>query len=133
LAFSECKSLSSLFIPSSVEKLGRECFIRCESLSTVTFESGSLLSNILDRAFCGCRSLLSICIPSSVTHLGGECFSRCESLSTVTIESRSKLSTVGTRQLFEGCRSLQSLFIPSRLSDLFHKYEGKGFRIEFTH
>jgi hypothetical protein len=51
-------------IPSSVEMLGQECFNGCESLSTVTFESGSQLSSIAESAFRYCFSLSSICCPS---------------------------------------------------------------------
>jgi hypothetical protein len=46
--------------------LGTFCFYGCESLSTVTFESGSHLSSIAESAFWGCSSLSSICCPSSL-------------------------------------------------------------------
>jgi hypothetical protein len=65
-AVSSCSSLRSICIPSSVEKLGKDCFSLCESLSTVTFESGSKLSSIEEFAFAYCSSLSSICIPSSL-------------------------------------------------------------------
>jgi hypothetical protein len=68
--------------------------LQCESLSTVTFESGSKLSSIDKSAFQYCRSLSSICIPSSVEKVGKHCFDGCESLSAVTLESGSKLSPI---------------------------------------
>jgi hypothetical protein len=46
--------------------LGKYCFSGCESLSTVTFESGSQLSSIAEDAFCCCSSLSSIYCPSSL-------------------------------------------------------------------
>jgi hypothetical protein len=63
-----------LCIPSSVEKLGKWCFSRCESLSTVTFESSSKFSSIEQSAFGDCSSLSSICIPSSVEKLDKDVF-----------------------------------------------------------
>jgi hypothetical protein len=65
-AFTECSSLASILIPSSLEMLGNECFSGCESLSMVTFESGSQLSSIGEYAFHFCPSLSSICCPSSL-------------------------------------------------------------------
>jgi hypothetical protein len=61
---------TKIFIPSCVEMLGKSCFSGCESLSTVTFESGSQLSSIAQSAFSFCSSLSSIFVPSSVEMLG---------------------------------------------------------------
>jgi hypothetical protein len=68
-AFTNCRRLSSICIPSSVVELGESCFTSCQSLSKVTFESGSRLSEIGDQAFAGCWSLSSICIPSSLGNI----------------------------------------------------------------
>jgi hypothetical protein len=73
-AFWGCSSLSSIFIPSSVEMLGAYCFSQCNSLSMVTFESGSQLSSIADFAFACCSSLSSICIPPGLQRLGKGAF-----------------------------------------------------------
>jgi hypothetical protein len=71
-AFSGCSSLTSIVIPSSLERLGRLCFSGCKCLSTVTFECGSKLSRVEDRAFSDCSSLSSICIPPSLQSSFGE-------------------------------------------------------------
>jgi hypothetical protein len=98
-----------------VEKLYTECFSRCGSLSTVTFESGSQLLRIDEEAFSYCSSLESISIPSSVKEIGDRCFAFCDSLSKVTFESGSRLSTVDGHIVFMDCWQLQSLVIPPRL------------------
>jgi hypothetical protein len=49
---------------SSVEILGSSCFLGCESLSSISFESNSQLKRIESEAFSGCS--LSIVIPSTV-------------------------------------------------------------------
>jgi hypothetical protein len=56
----------TICIPSSVEKIGRDCFVGCQSLSTITFESGSQLSSLSEYAFWSCLSLSSIFCPSSL-------------------------------------------------------------------
>jgi hypothetical protein len=120
----------SICIPSSVERLGNYCFGDCESLSTVTFESGSQLLCIGEHAFCSCSSLLSISIPSSVEKLGAKCFYRCRSISTIAFESGSHLSTVDDANAFDACDSLRSLFIPSALQGLFgEEYSDADFDI----
>jgi hypothetical protein len=73
-AFSACKSLRSIAIPSSVGLLGRNCFRCCESLQSVTFESPSILATIEDNAFFNCQSLNWLLIPASVTALGDRVF-----------------------------------------------------------
>jgi hypothetical protein len=36
--------LTAINIPASIEIIGEECFAACESLSSITFESGSKLA-----------------------------------------------------------------------------------------
>jgi hypothetical protein len=65
-AFSN-SSLQSIVIPSSLEILGSSCISRCESLSSISFESNSQLKHCESRAYYGCH--LSIVIPSTVEFL----------------------------------------------------------------
>jgi hypothetical protein len=69
-SFFNCSPLSSIFIPSSVEALGKRCFSDCRGLSAVLFEPDSKLWRIEDSTFVRCSSLSSICIPSSVETIG---------------------------------------------------------------
>jgi hypothetical protein len=116
-AFSDCSSLSSIFIPSSVETICHHCFNRCKSLSTITFEYGSKLSCIKDYAFQDCSSLSSICIPGSVAKICKSCFCVCKSLSTITFESGSKLSCIDNFS-YQYCSSLSSICIPSSVETI---------------
>jgi hypothetical protein len=56
---------------------------------SITFESGSRLSQLATGAFCD-SGLISIHLPASVTVIGEFCFSRCGSLASITFESGSK-------------------------------------------
>jgi hypothetical protein len=92
--------LVKIIVPSSVEVLGEKCFLYCESLSLVIFESGSRLSRIEKLAFSE-TGLVEIIIPSSVEVLGESCFHKCGSLSSVKFQSGSRLREVG-RDAFSG-------------------------------
>jgi hypothetical protein len=52
----------------------------------LTFETGSRLAEISERAFSHSFSLKSICILSSVRFLGIYCFSQCTSLCSVRFD-----------------------------------------------
>jgi hypothetical protein len=66
LAFSDCLSLATICIPSSVERICDYSFNRCQSLSRITFERRSKISFIGRFAFSDCSSLSSICVPSAI-------------------------------------------------------------------
>jgi hypothetical protein len=105
-------SLQSILIPRNVEIVGSECFSRCVSLSSITFEFNSLLTRIESEAFSS-SSLQSILIPSSVEILGSKCFSKCKSLSSITFESNSRLTRIESKAFSES--SLQFIVIPSTI------------------
>jgi hypothetical protein len=80
----------------------------------VTFERGSKISHIEERAFSHCSSHLSICIPSSVDILGDECFSQSEADLLVTFETGSRLRRLG-RWVFVAFVDLHSFVRRGRL------------------
>ena len=75
-AFSYCRSLSEIVIPSSVTSIGKGAFSRCVSLSEIVIPSS--VTSIGDSAFSYCYSLSEIVIPSSVTSIGDSAFYRCK-------------------------------------------------------
>lgn len=85
--------LRSIEIPASVEVIGDRAFARCRRLSRITFEPGSRLRTIGDRAFQN-TPLSVVEIPASVETIGSNAFSS-GALSCLTFESGSKLKTVG--------------------------------------
>jgi hypothetical protein len=112
-----------------VTVIGESCFYECGSLASITFETGSQISRLEDRAF-SWSGLTSIHLPASVTVIGESCFSGCGSLASITFESGSQLSqlakeafslsgvtsihlpasvTVIGESCFSECRSLASI------------------------
>jgi len=82
-AFSNCKSLESITLPSTLTKIGDSGFCLCTNLRTVVLNEG--LKKIDRYAFQYCSSLQSITIPSTVTKIGAYAFEGCERLSEIVI------------------------------------------------
>ena len=112
-AFSYCDSLSEIVIPSSVTSIGDSVFSGCVSLSEIVIHS--CVNSIGNSAFHGCNSLSGIVIPSSVTSIGDWAFSGCDSLSKIVIPS--SVTSIGDFA-FYGCGSLSEIVIPSSVTSI---------------
>jgi hypothetical protein len=98
-----------IWIPKSAEHLYSSCFKSHRLLSSISFESNSVLKRIESYAFSS-SSLQSIVIPRSVEILGSSCFSYCKSLSSISFESNSGLKRIESSAFSES--SLKSIEIP---------------------
>lgn len=79
-AFANCKTLSSITIPSSVTSVNG--FYGCSNLTSVTIENGA--TSITQSAFAYCNKLPSITIPSSITSIERNVFDNCNMLISIT-------------------------------------------------
>jgi len=138
-----CKSTASgsLSIPSSynskpVVEIGRDAFLNCTSLTSVTIPDS--VKTIGWYAFSGCTGLTSITIPDSVTTLDWFAFADCTALTKVTVGNGvtcidasafagcTKLSSVtlgnGVTSIgwsaFKGCTQLASINIPHGVTSI---------------
>jgi hypothetical protein len=80
---------------------------------SITFETGSQLSQLAKGAFCG-SGVTSIHLPASVTVIGEGCFSYCRSLSSITFESGSQLSQLAKGAFF--LSRLTSIHLPASVT-----------------
>ena len=111
--FSNCKYLTKVSIPSTVEKIGYSAFKNCTSLKSITIPGS--VTYIDDSAFEGCSSLTSVTIPGSVKNIGMYVFQDCTSLKSVVIQNGlPKIST----DMFYGCKSLTSIQIPASVTTI---------------
>ena len=110
-AFSECRGLTSITIPSSLVSIGDFAFSNCNNLTSVSIPNG--VNYIGEAAFGWCSSLTSVVIPNSITSLSFSTFTGCSSLASVTIPN--SVSSIGG-YAFEGCRSLASVTIPNSVN-----------------
>ena len=111
--FSGCSSLTSVEIPTSVTSIGGYAFSGCSSLTSV--EIPTSVTSIGYGAFSGCSSLTSVEIPTSVTSIGDLVFSECSSLTSVEIPT--SVTSIGDRT-FENCSSLTSVEIPISVTSI---------------
>lgn len=114
--FSDCRSLTSVIIPSSVTEIGWGVFKYCRSLTSVNIPSS--VTEIGEYAFWGCSSLTSVDIPSSVTSIGERAFVLCSGLRSIYVYAGTVPSTVAGA--FEGCDSKNcTLYVPKGTYDAY--------------
>lgn len=130
-------TIESYVIPRTITKIGASAFDSCKSLKSISFESGSSLSEIGDYAFSGCTSLTSIPLPQTVmkidsnafngctaltsfkmpvltTYLGDSAFINCTGLTMVDFTGCGKITAYNTP--FKGCTAFTSVSIPSSMT-----------------
>lgn len=120
-AFANCKSLTSLSIPSSVTSIGCH-FTGCSSLeilkvapdsSTYASVDGVLYNKELTKLIRCPQTKTSVSIPDTVTEIAESAFEDCHSLGEVHLPV--SVAALGVWSL-SGCTSLVSLTIPERVT-----------------
>ena len=101
--FSGCTMLTEVTVPRNVSCIDEQGFINARSLKTVTFEEGSRLTSLGERAFLDCYALESLDLPNTVTSIGSTCFYSCSSLKTIHMSPN--LTEIGS-SVFTRCSSL---------------------------
>ncbi|MBO5076139.1 MAG: leucine-rich repeat domain-containing protein [Clostridia bacterium] len=103
-AFQDNTTITSVFIPGTVQTIDEDAFAGCTSLAAVTLSDG--LTGINEGAFYGCTALKSITIPQTVAGISSYAFRGC-GLEEVTL-----ISCVDLRNnVFSDCEKLRSFVI----------------------
>ena len=102
-AFKDCR-IKSISIPNSVRYIGIGAFVRCDSLTTITFGSG--VDTIDHFAFRGCSSLTSVSLPQSLKYIGDNAFAYT-GLTTITLPA--SLSSIG-KYFLASSQNLASIY-----------------------
>lgn len=104
-AFRHCTNIKSLKIPKNVKTIGNSAFVQIikyeptqciTNLTSLTFDSGSVLETIGNDAFRNSSGLTSLSIPNTVKTIGDGAFYRTSSLTSLTFDSGSVLETIGS-------------------------------------
>ena len=106
-AFSDCKNLTGIALPSGVTSIGYEAFYNCTSLPNVTLPSG--VTSIGEYAFYDCEKLTSVSLPASLTSIGDSAFSNCRSIKSFEIPKT--VTSIG-KWAFSGCSGITYIEIP---------------------
>lgn len=113
-AFSYCRNLIHITLPSSIKTIGEDAFFACKSLLSIEIPNG--VTSIGDSAFSGCTKLESVTIPGSIKSLTSEfIFSRCESLSQINL---SEGIEVISPYVFFDCDSITEIIFPNSLTEI---------------
>ena len=112
-AFSGCRSLTSLTLPSCITTIDDCTFYGCSGLTSLTLPSS--VTSIEWSAFSGCSGLTSLTLPCSVTSIGGYAFSGCSGLTSLTLPS--SVTKIGW-YAFRGCSGLTNLSLPSSVTEI---------------
>ena len=81
--FNECRDLTFVKLPESLDRIGGCMFQYCTSLETITIPKG--ITYIGANAFTGCTALSSLIIPENVEYVDMEAFNDCTSLNEIIV------------------------------------------------
>lgn len=118
--FEGCSALTTLVIPNTVTKIGKNAF-KESGLTQITLPES--LTTIEASAFYKTK-LETITIPEKVTAIPSGCFSLCENLREVILPNT--LTTI-SQNAFEDCPILESINIPSSLENI----EKRAFHLQY--
>ena len=140
--FENCTSLTSISIPNSITKIGKQAFYGCTGeliidskivetnyngdsfpflngwLKGSKFSSltiGNSVTSIGDYTFTWCDSLTSVTIGNGVTSIGEGAFNGCNKLTSITIPD--SVTSIGAGA-FKDCRSMRSIAIPNSVTSI---------------
>ena len=124
-SFQYCTSIKSLKIPKTVKTIGSNAFGQIlktgptqyvTSLTSLTFDSGSVLETIGGGAFKYASGITSVAIPNTVKTIGYEAFAFTSSLTSLTFGNNSVLETLAN-DCFEWA-SIKSITFPKTLKTI---------------
>lgn len=105
--------VSTVVIPNSVTKIGKNSFCECSSI--VSVEMTNNVSEIAEHAFFHCQNLTSVDIPEGITVIRRGTFQDCISLSSVKLPN--SLITIDDYAFFQTVK-LNSLVIPDNVKTI---------------
>ncbi len=99
--------------PYKVTGIGPSAFSKCKGITKVTLPS--TITTIGESAFSGCTSLADINLPEGITVIGKSAFSGCELLGGASLPAA--LTKIGA-SAFENCRGIKELSIPKLVESI---------------
>lgn len=109
-AFKDCKDLTQVAIPESLEILTYGAFCNCERLKSIDL-SATKLTALLALTFYDCVSLKKIALPSGITSIGAKAFYNCSSLLEIHLpEELVRMDDAA----FSGCTALKTVTVNTK-------------------
>ena len=108
-------NITTIVIPAKVKVLGASAFSGCNSLTQITFATGSQLELIGDSAFSGCKLVTEMILPDNITKIGANAFTNCYKLETIVLpKALKKLES----QTFMDCSALKNVTIQEGTTEI---------------
>lgn len=117
--FAYCLGLKEVQLPEQLEELSTACFTCCNSLKEITFPQG--LTKIGRGCFFGCSSLQSVQLPAGISVMESNSFACCSSLSNVVLSENCETLE---ESCFYYCLNLKEIIIPSKVKAIYNAFDG---------
>lgn len=114
-AFLENDSITEVYFPEGIKKIGTSAFDSCTKLRNIQLPSS--LEIIDDSAFVGNECLTEVLIPNGVKKLGDAAFADCTNL--VIVHLPESLEEIGS-YCFADCYKLTNILIPKNVKTIGH-------------
>ena len=106
-------SVTSVYIPNSVQRIGDAAFSYCWGLNSVIIGTG--ITNIPKYTFQICANLSEVEMPNSITEIGFAAFQNCPKIQNINLPNNlKKISSYA----FYGCDGLSIIIFPAKLENL---------------
>ena len=128
---SGAKILEEIYLPDSVETVGKEAFMYCTSLTAVHFGGGEkkcIVDTIEEGAFSYCVNLPEISFPDTLRTISDDAFLNCLSLERVKLN---KVSYIGAAA-FVGT-AISEITIPATLTETYHYFDAETDTDSYEH
>ena len=119
---SGCKNT---IIPSSVTRLGTNCFCGCSGLTSITIPAS--VTSMPYLCFNGCSGLTSITIPPACDFLGDGLFMDCTGLTKVQVNAT--IPPYAESTIFENCSALTTIYVPTGCASAYNKAPWNAYTI----
>lgn len=120
-AFSNCRNVTAIQIPSSVTSLGDACFSRTSGLQEINIPDG--IQQIPSSCFIGAVSLMELEFPSSVTSVGDKAFWGCTKLKVLHLLSTTPPAVDGE---LTNDYSITTLYVPAGCEEAYQAHPEWG-------
>lgn len=107
------KTEEAYSIPSSVTRIGSECFYYCMNLADVSIPNS--VKELGARCFAGCENMTNVIIPDSVTLIENQAFWNCDSLMKIHVPDSVEKIGAGA---FAGCANLMNIILPNKIKEI---------------
>lgn len=111
--FADNHTVSSVYIPATVQTIGNYAFYNCEYLETVNLQS--TVTSLGEFAFAGCKRLISDLDLTGLTAINPNTFANCKAVDSVIVADN--LTEIGA-YAFTDCKALAQVNIPNSVASI---------------